>query len=335
MHRHVFAAAIAASLATLSPAAARAEVKEVYLGQQFGAVYMPQMVMEAQQLVEKRLAAAGLGDVKVNWAKLGGPSALVDAFISGNLHFAAQGTPSLALLWDRTKGGLNVKAVGGIAMNNIWLNTKRAGIKSLKDFGDKDRIAIPSLKVSTQAIMLQIAAEKEFGKGQHGKIEHLIVALPHPDALAAVLNPGHEVTAHFATSPFHETEAKAGLKTVITAYDIMGGPTTGINWVSHEKFRAESPKVFKAVSDAFDDSLAWINADKRRAATWFIEYTKDKKVTADDMTKLMESPGLVFSKVPAKVGRLVEFMHSVGTLKNKAASWKDLYFAEAHSLAGD
>ena len=313
---------------------ASAEVKEVFLGQQFGAVYMPMMVMEDQKLVEKYLAAAGLGDVKVTWAKMGGPSALVDAFISGNLHFAAQGTPSLGLLWDRTKGGLNVKALGSVSNNNIWLNTKNPNVKTIKDFTEKDRIGIPSLKVSTQAIFLQYASEQAWGKGQHGKLDPIVVSLPHPDSMAAVLSPAHEVTAHAATSPFHETEIAGGLKTVLSMYEALGGPVTGLNWVSHEKFRAENPKVFDAVSKAFDEGMGWINADKPRAAKWFIEYTKDKKVTVEAMTKLMQSPDLEFTKVPSRVGTLVDFMHQTGTLKTKASSWKDLYFPEAHSQPG-
>ena len=131
--RAVRAGVIALSVAG-SASPAQAEVKEVFLGQQFGAVYMPMMVMEDQKLVEKHLAAAGMADVKVTWAKMGGPSALVDAFISGNLHFAAQGTPSLGLLWDRTKGGLNVRALGSVSNNNIWLNTKNPNIKTLEGF---------------------------------------------------------------------------------------------------------------------------------------------------------------------------------------------------------
>ena len=72
----------AAALLTMT-SAPRAEVAEVVLGQQFGAVYLPAMVMDSQKLVEKHLAAAGMGDVKVNWAKLGGPAALNDATIAG------------------------------------------------------------------------------------------------------------------------------------------------------------------------------------------------------------------------------------------------------------
>ena len=38
----------------------RAEVKDVVLGAQYGAVYLPAMAMESQKLVEKHLAADGL-----------------------------------------------------------------------------------------------------------------------------------------------------------------------------------------------------------------------------------------------------------------------------------
>jgi NitT/TauT family transport system substrate-binding protein len=314
--------------------APRAEVKEVILGQQFGAVYLPAMVMESLKLVEKHLAADGMGDVKVSWAKLGGPAAINDAMLSGNLHFACQGIPSLAVIWDRTRGGIGVKALGALASNNVWLNTRNPNIQSLKDFTEKDRIAVPSLKVSTQAIMMHIAAEQLWGKGNHTKLDHIIVALPHPEALAAVLSQVHEVNAHFATSPFHEAEMAAGLKTVTTGFDIMGGPTTGVTFTSNEKFRSENPRVFAAVNKAFDESFDWINSDKRRAAKLYIEMTKEKKLTEDDLTASFSGQDMIYTKVPSKVGKLLDFLHSTAFVKNKPASWKDLFFQEAHGLPG-
>ena len=325
--------AAAVALAALT-SGAKAEVKEVILGQQFGAVYLPAMVMEHEKLVEKHLEAAGIKDVKVTWAKLGGPAALNDAMISGNLHFACQGVPSMAVIWDRTRANIGVKALGSVANNNIWLNTRNPNIKSLKDFTEKDRIAIPSLKVSTQALMLAIGAEQTFGKGQHTKLDHIITPLPHPEALAAVLNPGHEINTHFATSPFHEAEIKGGLKTVTTAYEIMGGTMTGLTFTSNEKFRKENPKVFEAVNKAFDESFGWINSDKRRAAKLYIDMTKEKKLTDEDLFQLFSTPDMEYTKTPNKVGKLVEFMHSVGMVKQKPESWKDLFFAEAHGLPG-
>ena len=314
---------------------ARAEVSEVVLGQQFGAVYLPQMVMESEKLVEKHLAAAGVGDVKVRWAKLGGPAALNDAMISGSLHFASQGVPSMAVIWDRTRTNIQVKALGANANNNIWLNTKNPAVKTIKDFTEKDRIAIPSLKVSTQALMLHMAAAKTWGPANYTQLDRITVALPHPEALAAVTSPAHEITTHFATSPFHEGEMKMpGIRTITTAFEIMDGPFCGLTFTSNEKFRKENPKVFAAVSKAFDESFEWINADKQRAAKRYIELSGEKRMTESELTKLFSSADMEFTKVPKNVGKMVDFMHSIGTVKTKADSWKDLFFPEVHSLPG-
>jgi NitT/TauT family transport system substrate-binding protein len=328
--RFIAATAVVASVAAAP--SARAEVSEVVLGQQFGAVYLTMMVMESQKLVEKQLAAAGMGNVAVKWGRLGGPAALNDAFISGSLHFAAQGVPSTAVLWDRTRDSVGFKAVAAAANNNIWLHTKDPTIKSLKDFTEKHRIAVPSLKVSTQAFMLHVAADKEFGK--YTALDHVTVALPHPEALAAVLNQQGEITAHFATSPFHEKEAKAGLPVVTTAYDIMGGVTTGLNFTSTEKFRKDNPKVYAAVVAAYDEAIQWTNSDKRRAARLYIEMTKDKNLEEGELAALMETKDLEYTKVPSNVGKMLEFMHRVGLIKSKPGSWKEMYFPEAHSLPG-
>lgn len=318
-----------------SVTSASAEVEEVVLGQQFGAVYLPQMVMESEKLVEKHLAASGMGNVKVKWAKLGGPAALNDAMISGSLHFASQGVPSMSVIWDRTRTNIQVKALGANANNNIWLNTKNPNIKSLKDFTEKDRIAIPSLKVSTQALMLHMAAAQLWGPGNHTKLDHITVALAHPDALAAMSNATHEINTHFATSPFHEGQMKIpGIRTVTTAFEIMGGPFCGLTFTSNEKFRKENPKVFAAVSKAFDESFEWINSDKKRAAQRYIELSKEKRMTEEELTKLFSSPDMEFTKVPKNVGKMVDFMHSIGTVKTKPDSWKDMFFPEVHSLPG-
>lgn len=327
-----FLSAAAALLAMTS--APRAEVAEVVLGQQFGAVYLPAMVMDSQKLVEKHLAAAGMGDVKVNWAKLGGPAALNDATIAGSLHFSCQGTPSTAVIWDRTRTGIQVKALGGMTANNIWLNTRNPDIKSIKDFGEKDRIAVPSLKVATQALVLHYLADQTWGPGNHTKLDSITVQLPHPDAMLAVTNSISEINTHFATSPFHEVEMKAGLRTIATAFEVMGGPTTGVNFISSEKFRADNPKVFAAVAKAYEESFEWILSDKRRSAKLYIDLTREKKLTEDDLVASFFGPDMIYSRTPANVAKILDFMHRIGSIKTKAASWKDMYFVEAHALPG-
>ena len=312
----------------------RAEVKDVVFGAQYGAVYLPAMAMESQKLVEKHLAADGLGNVKVAWVKLGGPAAINDAMIAGSLHFACQGVPSLAVIWDRTRGGIGVKALGAVASNNNWLNTRNPNIRSLKDFTEKDRIAVPSVKVAAQTILMHIAAEKLWGVGNHTKLDHLFVALPNPEGMAAVMSHGHEVNTNFTTSPFHEVEMKAGLTTVTSAFEIMGGPTTGLTFTSSEAFHAESPRVFAAVNRAFVDALEWVNADKRRAAKLYVEMAHEKKLSEDEILAIISGKDMEYTRVPARFGMLIEFMHRTGYLKSKPTSWKDLFFEVAHGLPG-
>lgn len=328
-------AALLLALAPLSPTEARAEVGEVSIAQQFGAIYLPMMVMQEQKLVEKHLAAQGLKDTKVAWSKFAGPGVIVDAFLSGNVHFGAQGPPSLMLLWDRTRSGIGVMGVSAMCDANIWMNTRRTDVASLKDVKDTDRIALPSVKTSGAAIFLGMAAEKLWGAGQHGKLDSNVVAMAHPDAVAALLNPKHEVAFHWATSPFHEAEMKAGMKTVTSGYDVMGGQTTLIAFTSTTKFRAENPKTFAAVVAAMDEARDWINADKKRAAALYVDLTKDKRVTADDLHALLTAPGFEFGKTPRKIGPQADYMHRIGLIKKKPASWKDVFFPEVHALPGD
>lgn len=332
--RRLIALAIAAVLA-LEGAAARAEVAEVAIAKQYGAIYLPIMVMEQQKLVEKHLAAQGLRETKVAWPQFAGPSVIIDAMLAGNVHFGAQGVPSLAIVWDKTRTGIEVKALSALCDSDIWMNSKRPSVKSLKDITDKDRITITSLRTASSAIFMGMQAEKEWGPGQHARLDHLLVPLPHPDALSAMLNPAHEVGFHWATSPFHEAEMKAGATTVMSAYSVMGGQTTLITFTSNAKFRNENPKTFAAVSAAMDEARDWINADKKRAAVLYLEITKDKRTTLEDMHTLLTAPGFEFGKTPRKVGGQVAYMHRTGLIKSKPASWKDLFFPEVHGLAGD
>jgi NitT/TauT family transport system substrate-binding protein len=327
-------ALLALASSWLATVPARAEVTEVTFAQQFGIAFLPIMVLEDQKLVEKQTAARGLAGVTTKFQKLAGPAVMVDGLLSGSLHFASQGPPSLALLWDRTKGG--VRGIGGITTYNLWLNSRNPAVKSIKDFSDKDQIAIPSVKSSTQAILLQMLAEREFGADQKFKLDPFTIGLGHPDAMAQLLNPASPVNAHFASSPFHETEIKMpGMRTVITAFDITGGQSTQLVFTTTDKFRTENPKIYQSVVAAFDEAIAWINADKKRAAALYLTMSGDKKTTADEVHAMMVSPGFEYTRTPMKVGLLFDFMARIGSLKNKPANWKDLFFPEAHGLPGD
>jgi NitT/TauT family transport system substrate-binding protein len=313
---------------------AAAEVPEVKIVAQNGSNYLPLFVMQGQKLVEKHLAANGLGSTTVAWTRLANPSAIIDAFLTGAVHFSGQGVPSTALIWDRTRNGIGAKAVSAMTASNIWLMTRKPEIKSLRDLTDKDRIALPSIKTSAQALFLWSAAEKEFGLGQWGKLDHITVSLPHPDAMAAVTNPNGEITVHAATSPYADLEKKAGLHAITDLYSVEGRSVTGLNFVSTEQFRNANPNTYAAVVAAFNEAIGWINEDKRRAAKFYLDISKDK-ISLEDITEIMLAPDYIFGQTPHGIGSAIEIMHKSGTIRNKAASWRDMYFPEAQQLPGD
>ena len=92
-----------------------------------------------------------------------------DGLISGALHFAAQGAPSMILLWDKTRG--QIKGVAAMTTYPLYLISRNPDVKTVKDFTAKDKIAVPSIKISTQAIMLQMAAATAFGDKDFAKLD--------------------------------------------------------------------------------------------------------------------------------------------------------------------
>ena len=323
-------------LAAALSAPVQAELGEINVAQQYGVSFLPLMVMERDKLVEKHAKAEGLPDVKVNWVKVAGPSVMNDGVISGAIQFIAVGAPSLITLWEKTRDSVAVKGVCAMTTYPLYLNVRNPAIKSIRDFSDKDRIVVPSVKVSTQAIMLQMAAAKEFGDANYARLDPWTVGLSHPDGLLAITNGSGGVDAHFTTSPFHEQEMKIpGMRTLTTSYEILGGPATAIVIATSTKYRDANPKTYKAFFDALKEAIDSINKDKRAAAKVYLEQAKDTKDSVDEILAMISAPDYAYTLTPQKVGKTADFMHKIGAIKTKPASWKDLFFPEVQALPGD
>ena len=324
-------AAAALSLSVLP--AANAEVSEIHVSRQYGISYLPLMVMEDQKLVAKHAKAAGI-DLKVDWSTFASGAVMNDALLSGNLQFASGGVAPFTTLWAKTRGNLDVKAVGAINSMPLYLVTNNPNVKTIKDFTDKDRIALPAVKVSIQAVTLQMAAEKAFGPGQEHKLDHLTVSMSHPDGETALLSGKSEITGHLTSPPFQYQELEhKGMHKVLSSYDVLGGPATfNVVWTT-SKFHDENPKIYAAFVAALDDATAQINADKRKVAETYLRVSKDKD-SLDDILKMLNDPEVKFTTTPNNTMKYVDFMHKVGSIKVKPASWKEMYFPNAQKLPG-
>lgn len=321
-----------AAVGVLAPsAAARAEGK-IRISEQFGTIYLPLHVIRDQNLIEKHAKALGLEKVDVEWLKISGGSAVNDALLSGSLDIAAAGIGPFLTLWDRTDGA--VKLIGGLAHQPNYLITRNPNIKSLKDFTTSDKIALPAVGVSVQARILQIAAEKEFGAGNQGKLDDITVTLAHPDATAALLSGSTEINSHLSNTPFQEQALRdPAIHKVFSSFDVLGGPVTPTYLYTTLDFHDKNPKTFQAFFEAFKEASAWIEANKKEAAATYIKVEKSK-LDPDFVQSLLESPESKYTLAPSASFKFADFMYRTGAIKKKAESWKDYAFEEIHGEDG-
>jgi NitT/TauT family transport system substrate-binding protein len=314
-------------------ASAEAQTKTVRLAKQLGISYLPLTIMEEKKLLEEHGKRLGL-DLKTEWVTFTSGAPMNEAIISGNLDFASGGVGPLLTIWDRSRNTIGVKGVAAINCMPLYLNTINPNVKATKDFTARDRIALPAVKVSIQAVTLQMAAEKAFGLGEHGKLDALTVSLGHTDGLAAMLGGKSEITAHFTSAPFmyQELEHKR-VRKVLDSYDVLGGPHTfNVVWTS-ARFYNENRNLAQAFIAALDDAMKQITSDPAAAAALWVK-AENAKLSAAFIEKLIRLPENEWTMVPKKVMSYAEFMSRVGILRSRAATWRDIFFEDAHGMPG-
>lgn len=323
------------ALFALLPPAATAETNEVRIVKQIGLGFLPIMVMEHQKLIEKHARAVGLGDVKGVYATTVGPAVMNDAMLAGRIDIGTNGPTSIILIWSRTRGTDNeIKGMAAMITSPMWLNTSKPNIKTVRDIGPEDRIAVPGIKTSNQAIVLQMATAQALGKDQFDKFTPQTVAMSHFDGMAALLSK-KEITLHLTSPPVQYLELEQpGISRVLNSDDVLGGPSTFSNIFSSSKFRTANPRTYKAALAAFTEAVALINKDKKWAAQVYLDVSGDKKSTVADILKQLEDVNIQFTTTPKNVQKYADFMFEAGYIKTRPASWKDLYFPEIHDQPG-
>lgn len=319
---------------SLVAGSASAEVSEVRFVRQLGLGYLQLYVMQDQKLVEKHAEQAGVKGLKVSYVPLGSPAALNDALLTGSAEYGASGVPPFITLWDKTRANIRVKGVAALNAQPAFLNTNKAGIKTLRDFTDQDRIALPSVKISFQALILQMAAEKEFGPGEQFRLDKLTVGLAHPDGTAALLSGRTEVTAHFTSSPFQYIQLQdAKIHRVLSSYDVTDGPSSFSALWTSTRFRDDNPKVHAAVLAATQEATAFIKANPAESARIFNRIEKSS-MSEPEVEKLLADKDMIYSTTPQGIGKFTDFMARVGSISARPQGWQDLFFPEIHTQPG-
>jgi NitT/TauT family transport system substrate-binding protein len=302
---------------------AHAEVNEVRIPTGAGGVgFLPLLVMEKHQLIEKHARLAGIPNLKVRWINIGGPAVMNDALLSGSADFITAGPPAFLTLWDRTVTSAKIKGVAAMSSMPMYLNTRAAHLKKLDDITPQDKIAVTAIKVSIPSIVMQMYAKQKYNDPT--RFDKFTVTMTHPDAVIALLAGSSAVDAHFTSPPFAQREKKdPRIRTIMLSDDVMGGSTTFTMVSTTAKFHDQNPKVFTAVLKAIDEANQLIAADKKSAA----ELLGDKGFTVQEIVDVLNDPHIKFTTTPENIMKYAEFMHSIGSIKNRPAGMSDLFFS--------
>jgi NitT/TauT family transport system substrate-binding protein len=330
--KSVLATTALTAIVVAGSTAVRAETDTVNMAQQFGLLYVPLHVVMDQKLIQKHAKKIGLKEPKIKMYKISGGANINKALLANTLDFGAHGVGPALKLWGKTNG--KFKVAFSMADMPLKLNTNDPAIKTVEDYLTvKDhKIATPAAKVSIQAVTLQMFAAGKWGKAE--KLDHLVVSMKHPIALAAIMSGGQTVKSHFATLPYSYQELKSGkVRTVITSYDILGGQHSVLVMSARASFKEKNPKTYQAVVNAYDEAFTWIKKNPVKAADTFIKYTKSK-MDPNTVKALLTNPKEIdFSPLPKHTMKYANFLHKIGDIP-QAKSWKDYYFDNNHSMNG-
>ena len=316
--------------------AATAQASTIRLSKQYGLPYLSMMLMEDQRLIESQLARRGQPNVTVQWTSVAGPAQQLDGLLSGQYDFIAPGVPTLATVWDKTVGTpLEARALCALQSMPYVLITRSATVKTIADLTERDRIALPGVKLTGHALALEMECAKRWGAAEFGRLDPLTVTLSHPDAMVQLLSPQSTITAHFASSPFNYYElAVPGMRQILKSYDVVGQRHTNGTLIATKRFHDANPVACAAVMAACEEANALIKANPRQAAELYQRVTRETRSSLDALQQMVIDPDVEYTTTPVATMAFIDFMHSVGRLRHRPAQWKDLFFPEAHDLKG-
>ena len=315
-------------LLLLSGAVAHAEVPALRIGVQFGLGYLPIYVVRDAGLLDAAMQRAGLAPIPVEIHNFTGAPDISDGLLSGSLDIGSGGITAMMVAWDKTRSG-GARAMRGIAALSAMpydLLTNDPKIRTLADLTEKDRIGLPAVKISAPAVMLQIAAEKLFGRADH--LDEMTVGLAQPEGAAALLTGNGVVDAYAFAAPFiQQLAGKPGIHRVWSTTEVFGTPVTALSAWTTNAFRTANPVVYNAFFAALHDADRFIAEHPDKAAAIYLK-AEQSKLPIALIEQCLAGPDMAYGTAPSNIGALSDFMVHTGRLKQAPGRWQDLFFPE-------
>jgi sulfonate transport system substrate-binding protein len=337
VRRVIALAGLLAAFLGVLPGAARAQMKELRIGVQYGLGYLPLYVARDAGLFEKHMKAQGLEPVPVRIVNFTGGPQIQDGLLSQTLDIGAGGVTILLITRDKTRGAGDREMLGLTALSSVpydlW--TVDANLKSLRDLNpQKNKIGLPAVKVSVPAVFLQMASEQINGTGKQAAWDALTVSLAQPDGVISLMAGGSTVDSYLFAPPFsQQMREKPNVHRAWSSNELFGSPITALATWTTARFHRDNPKHAAAFVAAIREAIELIRTDKSKAAAIYVK-AEPSKLPAEYFAKVLEDPDVRFTLAPENSVKIAEFLARIGTLKQKPTGWKDYFFPELHGEKG-
>lgn len=301
------------------PASAQEQVR---IGLGYGLAFLPIYICEDQRLVEKHAKALHL-DVKANYQHFSGAGPVEEAIASGAVDMGPFGTAPLLKAWENaSKTPRQIFAISGITTMHTVLLTDRPDVRSIADLKSSDRIALPTLS-SPQMYFLEMQAEKTFDQYDH--LRGQVIALSHPEAIAALAGGASAVTVYFSSPPFTQLAARGtNVHPILLSTDVMNGNASFLIMGATKAYIEAHPQIPEVIEKAIDDAARLIRTDPHRAAQIYLTYEPSMAFDAATIEAVLKEIKDEFGSPVYGVQAFADFMHRHGELKTPPQSWKEI-----------
>lgn len=308
----IFLSLLLFALSVLTGCGGKTDVKEntFTIAEQFGIAYAPLNIMKELGILEEKLPG-----VAIEWKQFGGPTAIREGMLNGEIDFGFMGVSPVLIGIDN---GMEWKYATAISSNQVAIVTDKPELNSLADFSPSDKIAILS-PGCTQHVILCMLAEKELSDAR--SLDNQTVSMTHPDAANALIA-DTEIAAHVSTPPYIQEELSHGMHTIATGEEIMGEPFTFISGVAMTAFHENHRDWYDAFLEALEESIDYINNNlddtvKRLAPVYGI--------TEEELKEQMTYNGTIYSTELKGIEKMSESMARMGFIKEPLA-FEDVTF---------
>jgi len=286
------------------------EKKTFAIAEQFGIAYAPLNLMQEMGWLEEKLPG-----ITIEWKKFGGPTAIREAMLSGEVDFGFMGVSPVLI---GISNGMEWKYATGISKNQVALVTDKPELKTLADFTKQDKIVVLS-PGCTQHILLCMLAREQLGDPM--AMDAQIVSMSHPDGMNALISET-EVSAHFVTPPYLQEELKLGMHVIADGEDLVGGQFTFISGVAMTKFYEEYPDLYATFIETLNESIDYINNNPEETVKILAPIYG---ITEEELREQMSYGGTIYSSDLQGVETIKTAMYEMGFISENY-KYEDIIF---------